>query len=87
MKYKNNQIQQREQHQNQFGKFFIANLNVNVTCDNIHELFGLKTTKYLRSITHVEMPLNNKRFYFRHCIGSLSGVDNFLQNHQISLFP
>ena len=40
------------------GKLFIGNLNVNVTIDNIYELFGLKTTKYLRSNTYVEMPLN-----------------------------
>ena len=32
--------------------------NVNEPIDNIHELFGLKTTKYLRSNTYVEMPLN-----------------------------
>ena len=40
------------------GKWFIGNLNVNVTIDDIYELFGLKTTKYLRSNTSVEMPLN-----------------------------
>ena len=32
--------------------------NVNVPIDDIHELFALKTTKYLRSNTYVEMPLN-----------------------------
>ena len=37
---------------------FIGNLNVNVRIDDIYELFGLKTTKYLRSNTYVEMPLN-----------------------------
>ena len=30
----------------------------NVPIDDIHELFGLKTTKYLRSNTYVEIPLN-----------------------------
>ena len=40
------------------GKLFIGNLNVNVTIDDIYELFGLKATKYLRSNTYVEMPLN-----------------------------
>ena len=39
-------------------KLFIGNLNVNVTIDDIYELFGLKTTKYLRSNTYVEMPVN-----------------------------
>ena len=38
------------------GKLFIGNLNVNVTIDNIYELF--KTTKYLRSNTYIEEPLN-----------------------------
>ena len=56
--YKNNQTQQHAQQQNQLGKLFIGNLNVNVTIDDIYELFGLKTTKYLRSNTYVEMPLN-----------------------------
>ena len=39
-------------------KLFIGNLNVNVTLDDIDELFGLKTTKYPRSNSYVEMPLN-----------------------------
>ena len=55
---KNNRTQQHEQQQNQLGKLFIGNLNVNVTIDDIYELFGLKATKYLRSNTYVEMPLN-----------------------------
>ena len=55
---KNNQIQQHTQQQNQLGKLFIGNINVNVTIDDIYELFGLKTTKYLRSNTYIEMPLN-----------------------------
>ena len=41
------------------GKLFVGNLNVNVTIDDVYELFGLKTTKYLRSNTYVEMPLNS----------------------------
>ena len=53
--YKNNRTQQHAQQQNQLGKLFIGNLNVNVTIDDIYELFGLKTTKYLRSNTYVEM--------------------------------
>ena len=54
---KNNRTQQHAHQPNQLGKF-IGNLNVNVTIDDIYELFGLKTTKYLRSNTYVEMPLN-----------------------------
>ena len=54
---KNNRTQQHAHQPNQLGKL-IGNLNVNVTIDDIYELFGLKTTKYLRSNTHVEMPLN-----------------------------
>ena len=46
------------QQQNQLGKLYIGNLNVNVTANDICELFGLKTTKYLRSNTYIEMPLN-----------------------------
>ena len=48
---KNNRTQQHEQQQNQLGKLFIGNVNVNVTIDDIYELFGLKATKYLRSNT------------------------------------
>ena len=55
---KNNRTQQHEQQQNQLGKLFIGNLNANVTMDDIYKLFGLKATKYLRSNTYVEMPLN-----------------------------
>ena len=51
---KNNGTQQHEQQQNQLDKFFIGNLNVNVTIDDIYELFGLKTAKYLRSNTYVK---------------------------------
>ena len=56
--YKNNRPHQHPQQQNQLGKLFIGNLNVSVTIDDIYELFSLKTTKYLRSNTYVEMPLN-----------------------------
>ena len=55
---KNNRTQQHEQQQNQLGELFIKNRNVNVTIDHLYELFGLKTTKYLRSNTYIEMPLN-----------------------------
>ena len=44
--HKNNRTQQHAHQQNQLGKLFIGNLNVNVTIDDIYELFGLKTTKY-----------------------------------------
>ena len=40
--YKNNRTQQLTQQQNQLDKLFIGNLNVNVTIDDIYELFGLK---------------------------------------------
>ena len=56
--YKSNRTQQHEQQQNPLRKLFRENLNVNVTIDDIYELFGLKATKYLRSNTYVEMPLN-----------------------------
>ena len=56
--YRNDRRQQQEQQQNQLEKLFIANLNVNLTIDNIYELFDLKTTKYLRSNTYVKMLLN-----------------------------
>ena len=46
------------QQQNQLGKLCIGNVNVNVTIDDIYELSGLKTKKYIRSYTYVEMPLN-----------------------------
>ena len=55
---KNNRTRQHEQQQNQLGKLFIGNLNVNVITNYIQNLFGLKTTKYLCSNTYVEMPLN-----------------------------
>ena len=65
MKHKNgmnytkyNRTQQHEQQQNNLGKIFIGILNVNVTVDDSNELFGLETTKYLRSNTQVEMSLN-----------------------------
>ena len=51
--------QQHEQQQNQMGMLFIGNLNVNVKIDDIYDLFGLKTKKYLRCNTYVEMPLKH----------------------------
>ena len=51
--------QQHEQQQNQLGMLFIGNLNVNEKIDDIYDLFGLKTKKYLRSNTYVEMPLKH----------------------------
>ena len=40
--YKSNQRQKHEQQKNQLRKFFIGNLSVNVTIDDIYEFFGLK---------------------------------------------
>ena len=55
---KNNRIQQHKEQQNQLGKLFIRNLNVNATIDHICELFRLKTTTHLHSNAYIEMPLN-----------------------------
>ena len=64
------ETQKHEPQQNQLGKLFMGNLFVNVTVDDIYELFDLRTTKYLRSNIHVEMPLNrNGQTSFRHCPG------------------
>ena len=37
----------------QLGNLFIGNLIVNVTIEDINELFGLKTTKYLGSNAYI----------------------------------
>ena len=41
--FKNNWTQQYEHQQNQLDKLLIGNINVNVTIDDIYELFGLQT--------------------------------------------
>ena len=34
---------------------FVTNLHQSVTVDNLYELFGLRSTSYLRSNCHIEM--------------------------------
>ena len=45
--YKKNRTQNHEQQLNKLGKLLIGDLNVNVLINNISELLGLTTTKYL----------------------------------------
>ena len=39
-------------------KLYVGNLNTNITKDNINELFGLKSTDYLRQNCNVEIPID-----------------------------
>ena len=39
---------------------YVGNLDSNVSIEDIYELFGLKSTAYLRSNCHVDFPLNQQ---------------------------
>ena len=53
-------------------KIYIANLNEKVTNEDIHKLFGLKTTEYLRQTSSVDLKMSAKaekksRFWLCYC--------------------
>ena len=49
------QQQQQKLHSHQSKTIFVRNLHQTVTVDNLYELFGLRSTSYLRSNCHIEM--------------------------------
>ena len=42
------------------SKLYIGNLNVSIKENDLVELFGLNTTKYLRETCSLNMPMNDK---------------------------
>ena len=52
------QYQSRQQLKQNSKKLYVGNLNTNVTEEDINELFGLKSTEYLRQNCIVEMPID-----------------------------
>ena len=54
-------IKQSEQKQEKnVSKLYIGNLNLSITENDLVELFGLNTTKYLRKTCSLNMPVNDK---------------------------
>ena len=41
-------------------KVYVGNLNKDVTINNLNELFGLKTTRYLQKSCTIKLPTNEK---------------------------
>ena len=41
-------------------KIYVGNLNKDVTINDLNELFGLKTTRYLQEYCSIELPVNEK---------------------------
>ena len=50
----------QQEKQSQHKKVYIANLDSKVSIEDIYELFGLKSTAYLRKNCHVDFPLNQQ---------------------------
>ena len=50
--------QSRQQLKQNCKKLYVGNLNPNVTEEDINELFGLKSTEYLRQNCSIEMPID-----------------------------
>ena len=49
------QQQQQKQHSQQSKTIAVTNLYQRVTVDDLYELFGLRSTNYLRNNFHIEM--------------------------------
>ena len=41
-------------------KIYVGNLNKDVTINDLKELFGLKTKRYLQEPCSIELPINEK---------------------------
>ena len=78
-------------------KIYVGNLNKDVTINDLNELFGLKTTRYLQEYCSIELPVNEKTgksrgFAFISCpdhvcneLIKLNGI-NFLESCFFSFF-
>ena len=53
--------QSNQKQEKNASKLYIGNLNLGIKENNLVELFGLKTTKYLREMCSLNMPMNDKR--------------------------
>ena len=51
---------QQENQYHQKNTIYVGNLDSNVSTEDIYELFGLKSTAYLRTDCHVDFPLNQQ---------------------------
>ena len=69
-------------------KIYVGNLNKDVTINDLNELFGLKTTRYLQEYCSIELPVNEKTGKSRgfafiscpdHVCNELIGI-NFLES-------
>ena len=53
----NKKLQKQNHHQSK--KLYVGNFNICVTADDVHELLGLRPTKYLHDKCSVEMPMTS----------------------------
>ena len=51
---------QHDNHSHHKNTMYVGNLDSSVSIEDIYELFGLKSTAYLRSNCHVDFPLNQQ---------------------------
>ena len=47
-----------KKNKNESKKIYIENLNLDTKIDDLYELFGLRSTKYLRETCKINMPVN-----------------------------
>ena len=47
-----------KKNKNESKKIYIENLSLDTKIDDLYELFGLRSTKYLREICKINMPVN-----------------------------
>ena len=57
-KHKTKQFKQKQE--KNVGKLYIGNLNLGIDENDLTELFGLNTTKYLIETCSLNMPMNDK---------------------------
>ena len=50
-----------KKNKNESKKIYIENLNLDTKIDDLYELFGLRSTKYLRETCKINMPVNESK--------------------------
>ena len=70
----NNETQHKNKNNCNQKRLYIGNLNIDVVEEDLNQLFGIKSTKYLQNTCSIKMPVNQKRGKKKICLYSSPGA-------------
>ena len=64
----NNETQHKNKNNCNQKRLYTGNLNIDVVEEDLNQLFGIKSTKYLQNTCSIKMPVNQKRGKKKICL-------------------